>query len=177
MPRRSAPPPADAAPPAPAPGGRESASDTRAAGAATDTTPEKPDLGDLPVLGFSRRRVGYALGVVLAVWIVIVFARQVGEASAASQRAEDLEASNAALATRVESLERELALIARQEYIVQQARGHRLGGGREVPFQLAADAPALPPDSPGSASVRLGAEESRRSPLEAWLDVLFGPDV
>jgi hypothetical protein len=48
---------------------------------------------------------------------------------------------------------------------------------REIPFTLADDAPPLGPDAPGSAAVRLGAVADRRSPLESWLDLLFGtPD-
>ena len=39
---------------------------------------------------------------------------------------------------------------------------------------LADDAPPLAPDAPGSASVRLGAVVDRPSPLESWLDLLFG---
>lgn len=133
------------------------------------------DLSELPVLGLSRRRIGYALGVVVAVWVVIVFARQVSEASAATARAEALRTSNEQLAAHVESLEDELELIKRQEFIVQQARAHRLGAGREIPFALADDAPSLPPDAPGSASVRLGAVTERAAPIETWLSLLFGP--
>ena len=45
----------------------------------------------------------------------------------------------------------------------------------EIPFALAADAPSLPPDAPGSAALRVGGQSTARSPLEAWLDLLFGP--
>ena len=46
---------------------------------------------------------------------------------------------------------------------------------REIAFSLEADAPALPPDSPGSAALRVGAP-TVVSPLESWLDLLFGDD-
>jgi len=49
-----------------------------------------------------------------------------------------------------------------------------LGGPDEIPFMLAADAPPLAADAPGSASVRVGADLERRSPLETWLALLFG---
>lgn len=134
-------------------------------------------LADLPVAGLTRRRIAFLLGALVAAWVVVLFARQVSEASAAGSRAEELRQSNVALATEVEALERELELIQRQAYIVQQARAYRLGGGREVAFTLEAGAPALAPDAPGMASVRLGAvPDERQTPLEAWLELLFGPE-
>ena len=51
-----------------------------------------------------------------------------------------------------------------------------LGARGEIPFALAAGAPALEPDAPGSAAVRLGAAPLDRSPLDVWLDVIFGTD-
>jgi len=134
-----------------------------------------PDLAALPIIGITRRRLAGMLGILIAVWIVVVFARQVGEASAASTRAEDMAASNVALGQDVASLEQELQLIARQDYVEQQARAYGLGRSREIAFTLAPDAPALPLDAPGSASVRLGAERTTISPLEHWLTLLFGP--
>ena len=99
----------------------------------------------------------------MSVWIVIVFARQVGEATAATARVDDLRDQNAALAGRLAALEREADLIQRQEWVVQQARGHRLGAGGETAFTLG-DAPPLPPDAPGSASVSLGATGDEPDP-------------
>jgi cell division protein FtsB len=133
------------------------------------------DLSELPVLGLTRRRVGWAIGVVVATWIVIVFARQVGEASAATAQADALRASNDALAAQITALEHERTLIQRQAYIEQQARAFGMGGPREVPFGLAPNTPSLPPDAPGSAATSLGAVHVSRSPLESWLELLFGP--
>lgn len=134
-----------------------------------------PDLAALPIAGITRRRMAGIVGGLLAAWIIIVFARQVGEASAATARAEDIAAGNVARQAQVAAFERELDLIARQRYVEQQARGYGLGTSQEIPFSLAANAPGLPPDAPGSASVRLGADTDRASPLERWLTVLFGP--
>jgi cell division protein FtsB len=133
------------------------------------------DLAALPIVGITRRRVAILAGAMFAAWIVVAFARQVGEASAATVRYEDIASSNAALRTEVAALERELELIGRQRYIEQQARGYGLGGPREIPFTLAKDAPPLPADAPGSAALRVGAREQRVTPLERWLTVLFGP--
>lgn len=134
-----------------------------------------PDLSALPIAGITRRRLGIILSAVIAAWIVVVFARQVGEASAATSRADVIAQDNEALRLEVAGMRRELQLIQRQEYVVQQARAYRLGTVREVPFSLAPDAPPLADDAPGSAAVRVGSESERITPLERWLDLLFGP--
>ena len=111
----------------------------------------------------------------LAGWVVLAFARQVGDASAATTRLADLAAANEQLAGQVAALDREYQLIQRQEWISQQARAHGLGSDREIPFALAPGAPALGSNAPGSAAVRLGATDGVVTPLESWLTLLFGP--
>lgn len=133
------------------------------------------DLSGLSIAGITRRRVGWAAGAVIACWIVLVFARQVSEASAAAGRADDLRAENAALAAEVAALADELELIVRPEYVAQQARGIRLGNPGEIPFSLDRAVPLPGEGAPGSASVALGAQAERRTPLESWLSLLFGP--
>jgi len=135
----------------------------------------EPGLAALPVVGITRRRAAAIVSGMVAAWIVIVFVRQVGAASAATAQADDIAAANGGLHAQVASLERELELIGRQRYVEQQARGYGLGSAREIAFTLAADAPPLPPDAPGSAAVRVGARSADVSPLERWLTVLFGP--
>jgi cell division protein FtsB len=138
-------------------------------------SPLGPDLTGLSVAGLTRRRVAFLAAAFLAAWVVILFARQVGQSSDATRRLHDLDASNQVLTAQVSSLERELELIQRQEYVKQAARGYGLGRGREIPFTLSPGAPPLPADAPGSASVRLGAVDDSQSPLESWLSLLFGP--
>lgn len=135
----------------------------------------EPGLAALPIAGITRRRMAAIVSGVLAAWIVIVFARQVSEASAASARAGDIAAANVGLRAEVAALERELDLIGRKRYVEQQARGYGLGSSREIPFTLVPDAPTLPEDAPGSAAVRVGAASGDVTPLERWLTVLFGP--
>ena len=133
-------------------------------------------LADLSVAGLTRRRVGFILAALVAAWVIILFARQIGQASEASARAQAMRGSNAELAASVAALQAEVALIQRQAYIEQQARAYRLGTPHEIPFTLAANAPSLPPDAPGSSSVRLGAVPAdETSPLDSWLRLLFGP--
>lgn len=133
-----------------------------------------PDLAALPIAGITRRRMAIGIGVLLAVWIVLMFARQVGDAAAASTRADVLLVSNARQSARVAALSRELQQIQRTRYIDQQARAYGLGLRRELAFTLDPHAPPLPSDAPGSASVRLGSTVDDGSPLDHWLTLLFG---
>jgi len=133
-------------------------------------------LEGLSVAGITRRRAAFALAALVTVWVVAVFARQVGDASAATTRADRIRVENEQMAANVADLRSELWLIQTQPYIEQQARGYALGNPRERPFALAGDAGPVPPDAPGSAGLRLGAQSVTRSPLESWLSVLFGPD-
>jgi hypothetical protein len=136
--------------------------------------PGEPSLAALPIAGLTRRRMAILVGALLVAWIVFVFARQVSEAAAATSRAEAMIVSNNQRADQVAGLERELERIGDRRFVLQQARGYGLGGPHEIAFSLEAGAPSLPPDAPGSASVRLGASTSA-SPLEHWLTLLFGP--
>jgi cell division protein FtsB len=133
------------------------------------------DLSSLPIAGITRRRVAIMASALLAAWIVIAFARQVGEASDAAARAQDIASANAALRLEVAAMDRELELIARQRYVEQQARAYGVGSSRETAFTLSPEAPPLPADAPGSAAGRVGAELDDIAPAERWLTVLFGP--
>ncbi|MGH2512591.1 MAG: hypothetical protein ACRDGQ_07890 [Candidatus Limnocylindrales bacterium] len=133
------------------------------------------DLAGLSVAGITRRRVALFLAAILCAWVVLALSRQVGEAADATNRARQLTAANQALTSQIQTLTEERTLIQQQAYIEIEARAHGLGGRSERPFSLAADAPSLPPDAPGSASSALGATPSHTAPLDAWLDLLFGP--
>lgn len=122
----------------------------------------------------SRRRVVTAAGVLLAGVLILSFARQVSEATAASDRAAELRAANADLRDQVARLQQDLGGVQDLRFIQLEGRAFGLGGQGEIPFALAAGAPALAADAPGSASVRLGAIPHPQRPLDAWLEVLFG---
>ena len=64
----------------------------------------EPDLAALPIVGITRRRAAILLGALLAGWIIILFARQVSEASAATGRAETMVAENAARKSEIAAL-------------------------------------------------------------------------
>jgi cell division protein FtsB len=169
---RTASPPHDPRRPTPAP---DDASDPIDAADDAPEATDRVDLSALSVAGISRRHVGWLAAGLISVWIVVIFARQVGEASAAATKAAQLAADNAALAAEVQSLEHEVAFIVRPEYVAQQARAYRFGAAREIPFTLDPSVPAPVDGAPGSASDRLGARDDRQTPLESWLSLLFGP--
>ncbi len=133
------------------------------------------DLSALSIAGITRRRVGWVAAGLLSVWIVIVFARQAGEAASASSRAEEIARDNTALAAEVAALEHELEIIEQPEYVAQQARAYGVGSPQEIPFTLDPSVPDPGPNAPGSAALRVGAHDDRPTPLESWLSLLFGP--
>jgi len=132
------------------------------------------DLAGLSVAGITRRRIALLLSALLSAWIVLALSRQVGDAADATNRANQLTRDNQAITAQIQTLSQERTLIQEQAYIEIEARAHGLGGRQEHAFTLAADAPALPPDAPGSASGALGATPARTAPIDAWLDLLFG---
>lgn len=177
MTRRTDPEPSDAS--ATAGDGRARGAEPRRTRASRLQAPveerEPADLRSLSIAGLTRHRVLLLTVLLAGGWLVFAFVRQVGDVTAASDRAGALSAANAELRADIATLEEELRLIGRQEYVIQQARAYRLGAAREVPFSLQAPLPSLAPDAPGSAGVRVGSDADRHSPLEAWLIVLFGP--
>ncbi len=167
------------------PSTREPVDDLEADGPVDDEQGDPDDASDstgtaslegLSIAGITRRRAALVLAALVSIWIVAVFVRQVGDASAATARADRIRVANRELGADVSALQAELQLIQKQEYIEQQARGYGLGSGRERPFALVADASPLPQDAPGSASARLGATRGDQTPFESWLSILFGPD-
>jgi cell division protein FtsB len=139
------------------------------------SAPQSLPLEGFGVVGITRRRVAWLLAAIVATWVVIVFARQVGEASTAAGRASVIEAQNEQLAANVAGLRRELDTIQRRPFILQQARANGLGEPNERPFRLAPGSSPLPANAPGSAVARLGSVTHRDTPLESWLSLLFGP--
>jgi hypothetical protein len=142
--------------------------------------PPRDDAGTVssaprPPVSFTGRRLALLLAGLFALWLVGVFARQVGEASAAASQADQMRARNAAMELDVASLERELALIRAPAFVSQMARGYLLGSTREIPFTLDPSAPPLPADAPGSTGIKPDVPAPDDSPLDSWLQVLFGP--
>jgi hypothetical protein len=172
-----------ATPPATARSATPPASSAKSATLPRPATPTPPrsepparrlDPAALPMPTLSRRRVVTAAGLVLASLLGVGFLRQVEEATAASNRAAELRDANAALQAEVDQLQQDLTHVQDPRFIDLAGRAFGLGARGEIAFALAAGAPELAADAPGSAAVRLGAEPLDQSPLDAWLDVLFG---
>jgi hypothetical protein len=131
----------------------------------------------LPIAGFNRRRIGWVAAAAITIWVLAVFVRQVGDASAAQDRADTIRAENAVRAAAVAALVAEKELIQQPAFVAFTARAFGLGLSRgERPFVLAPGAPELPADAPGSASLRVGRVVDDRTPLDSWLELLFGPE-
>ncbi len=135
------------------------------------------NLSDLPVAGLTRRRIALLLAALVAAWVIVLFARQVGEASEATARADAMRLANVRLESDVTALEAELELIQKQAYISQAAREYRLGSTMEIPFAIEDGAAPLGDDAPGSAASRLGTSDAPSTPLDAWARLLFGEPV
>src|ERR1035437_8815170 len=98
--------------------------------------PSAPPALPGPTVSITRRRIALLVGGLVALWLVGVFARQVGEASSAASQADQIRARNAAMARDVASLEQELKLIKQPAFVSQMARGYLLGSPREIPFSV-----------------------------------------
>ena len=127
-----------------------------------------------PRISIPSRRLALLVGGLVALWLVGVFARQVGEASTAASQADQMRARNAAMARDVASLEQELKLIKQPAFVSQMARGYLLGSSLEIPFSVDPNAPALPANAPGAVGIKPDASARGVSPLESWLQALFG---
>jgi len=125
-----------------------------------------------PGSGSSRRRLITFAGAVVAIWIVLVFARAVADSAAGTARADALRLDTALAAARLASDRAELMLIQTPAYVRLAARAYGYGPPGERAFALAAGGPPAPVITP------LGEDPAAtraRPPLEAWLQLLFGP--
>jgi hypothetical protein len=133
---------------------------------------QQPDSGAPQLL--NRRRLAILFGGLVALWLVGVFARQVGDAAAAANQADLMRARNVAMARDIASLETELTLIQKPAFVAEMARGYLLGSPVEIPFSVNKAGSPLPSDAPGSEGIRPGGAAAAPSPFESWLEALFG---
>jgi cell division protein FtsB len=140
----------------------------------TNATAASRGGGQGSVLPFTRRRLAMLVAGLFALWLVGVFARQVGDASSAGNQVEQLKARNVAMQNDVASLELELKLIREPAFVSQMARGYKLGSPREIPFTVDPNAPPLPSDAAGSIGIKPDQPTHDASPLDSWMQALFG---
>ena len=130
--------------------------------------------GQGSVLPFTRRRLAMLVAGLFALWLVGVFARQVGDASSAGNQADQLRARNVAVERDVASLELELKLIREPAFVSQMARAYKLGSPREIPFTIDPNAPPLPSNAAGSTGIKPERPTNETNPLDSWMQALFG---
>jgi hypothetical protein len=121
---------------------------------------------------FDRRALLLLILVVVVAWLVFVFGRAVADSKAATERADRARVENAAMERRVDSRKGELTTIQSSAFVALQARTFGIGSSREQVF-------GLEPGAPPPASIPILGEEPAAagpsSPLDDWLDLLFGP--
>lgn len=118
-----------------------------------------------------RRQILAIILVVLAFWLLVTFGRALGQLNDATQREIAAAAETRALQAQLESGRRELMLVQTDAFQGMQARALGMGENGERAFALTADAPPHPQIVPLGGS---GASAASKSPLDAWLKLLFG---
>ena len=139
-----------------------------------ETDAPRGSLESIPGIRFTRRRIAALVAGFVLIWLVGVFANQAGDAAAAANQAGSLEARNEALRQDIGSLQAELQQIQAPGFVSSAAHGYLLGLPGERPFTIDPAVPAPAADAPGSAGIVPQTTPVTTSPLEAWLEVLFG---
>jgi len=128
-----------------------------------------------------RRRTSTARGTLLllgqallvAVFLLALVRNLIGVIEV-NTRLSRLRDETAALQARADALTAERVLLDDAAFLELVARGYSLGSTVERPFVLAANAAPLPDDAPGSSARRFSPDAPTRTPLDAWLNLLFG---
>jgi len=127
--------------------------------------------GSLRRTSIERRTALVAVGLVIAVWLLVVFAGALADASEQAARLAREQAVNDALTARVVAGSAEVVTIQERSFLEFMARSYGMGQSRERPFSLAPGAPPAPLLVPlGQEAVAL----TPSTPLEDWLDLLIG---
>ncbi len=128
----------------------------------------------VPTIPITRRRLALVVAGIFVLWLIGLFARQVGEAQVAQNQADLLRARNVAIERDIASLEREIALIKQPAFVAEMARGYLMGTPGEIPFRVDAGTSPLPANAPGSQGIVPEPASKPSTPLDAWLQALFG---
>ena len=136
-----------------------------------DGDPPRSPLDALAGVRLRRRHLGFLAAALVVVWILLVLARAISNASATTDRATRLRTENEQLQVQLEAARRELAIVQSKEYVRLESRAYGMGATAERAFSLQQGAPPPPRIRPLGAT---RAEEGGTSPLEDWLELLFG---
>lgn len=118
-----------------------------------------------------RRTLFLSAGSVVGIWLLVVFANALADASGQAALMAHEEAVNASLQARADAGAAEIVTVAGSAFQEFIARSYRMGAPGERAFALAPGAPP-PPEM-----VPLGQDPvtaSTSTPLEDWLDLLVG---
>ena len=113
--------------------------------------------------------LAWAVGVVVALFVVVALGRVVLDAANAAARVEELRVTNAQLRDRVDALAAEKQLVTSPIFVQVAGRGRGYGEPDERAFGLVPGGPPPPrmvADDDGTAAAP--------SPLDAWLTLLLG---
>jgi len=128
-------------------------------------------------LGYGRhfrpgwRHLALILLIVAASWVVVSFGRTITQLNAATDRQAQPTTETAALTERLQAEHRELDLVQTDGYQAMQARAFGIGAPGETAFSLEEGAPEPQPVIPLGARP---AATQAQTPLDAWLQLLFG---
>jgi hypothetical protein len=118
-----------------------------------------------------RRSAFLIVGLVVAAWLLIVFANALADASEQNARLAREQAVNDALKERLVQGAAELELVQGRTFQDFLARGYGMGVPAEKPF---ARAPGAPPPAPMTPLGHADPVTAVTTPLEDWLDLLVG---
>lgn len=120
----------------------------------------------------AERRTAYAIaGLVITVWLVVIFGRAIADSNTLAQRQAQEEAINAQLRAQVAAGHAEIDFIQTEPFLRFEARTYGMGSAEERAFALDSNAPSPRPITP------LGAdhpETDTSTSIEDWLHLLFG---
>jgi cell division protein FtsB len=119
----------------------------------------------------TRLQIGVVFGILVALWFVFAFARTMTSLNEATTRTDAVRAENAALTQRLAAAQQEADLLQSDAYLRFAARSFGMGGAGERAFGLA---PGAPSPAPMVALGKSAADSEESSPLESWLNLLFG---
>ena len=118
-----------------------------------------------------RRSAGIACAAVVGVWLLVVFAGALADASDQAARLAKEQAINDQLQARVAAGDAEIDAIAQRSFMDLLARGYGMGATAERPFSLAPGAPPPPVMVPLGRST---AQAPPTTPFEDWMRLLIG---
>jgi hypothetical protein len=149
--------------------------DGAASAASTERRPVRAGSPRRPSrrLGRGQPYLLLLVGLVVAVWLVVVFGRALTQLNEAGERAAAVRSETAALEMRLEAVRAEADIVQSDAFMAMQARQFGMGLPGERAFALSPGAPPPP------VVALLGSEPGQAagtSPFEAWLRLLFGRD-